>query len=89
MFADDTQPRADLHQHRHMHALWRTAGVTDRDQRLALTAAAIGREVTTSADLTATEADQLIDYMRILDQHGVLAQRAGEYLAAQRAKVSV
>lgn len=35
-------------QHRHMHALWKVAGVTDRDDRLALTSSIVGRPLTTS-----------------------------------------
>lgn len=80
MFADDDQERATQAQHAHMHVYWTKAGVTDRAQRLALTAAGVGREVATSADLTRDEADRLIRYMQLLNRHGVLALRAGEFL---------
>lgn len=68
-------------QHRHMHALWRAAGVTDRGDRLALTTAAVGREIGTSAELTHDEAARLLDYMRSLDAVGLLAERVEEFLA--------
>lgn len=72
-------------QHAHMHVLWAKAGITDRAQRLALTSAAVGREIDTSADLTRREASRLIDYMLYLDAAGALEDRAREYLA-DRAK---
>lgn len=55
---------ADDHQHRHMHALWREAGITDRDERLSYTAVWIGRDVASSKELTAREADLLITKLK-------------------------
>lgn len=60
---------ADDKQHRRMHALWRDAGIADRDERLAYTAEWIGREVESSKELTAGDADRLIakltDWIRV------------------------
>lgn len=52
-------PAKDQH-HRHMHALFRDLGITDRDERLKATAHALGREVTTSKDLSIADAERLI-----------------------------
>lgn len=53
--------KADEKRRRHMHALWRQAGFTDdRDGRLAFTSEILGRDITSSADLTAADADQVI-----------------------------
>jgi phage recombination protein Bet len=52
-------------QHAHMHALWAEAGFADdRDGRLAYTREIIGREITSSSELTGDEADQVIDQLR-------------------------
>jgi hypothetical protein len=67
-------------QHRQMHALWREAGVTDRAARLALTGAAVGRQVGSSDDLTEDEAARLIEYMRQLQRDGVLVDRTAGFL---------
>jgi AAA domain-containing protein len=62
------QPAEDK-QHRHMHALWRQAAITDRDERLAYTTEWLGRQVESSKDLTVSEADRLIsklnDHIRL------------------------
>lgn len=68
-------------QHRRMHALWRTAGVTTRADRLALTTAVTGRAITTSAQLTPAEADRLITYMTELDQAGSLRDTVARWLS--------
>lgn len=70
-------------QHRRMHALWRKAGVTARHDRLALTAAAIGHQVTSSSDLTEFEATLLTRYMARLDDAGVLRSQVEAWLARQ------
>ena len=67
-------------QHRAMHALWREANVTDRADRLALTAAVVGRTVGSSNDLTEAEAEALISYMRQLKAGGTLAAKAAGFL---------
>lgn len=69
-------------QHRAMHALWRQAGVLDRADRLALTGAVVGRELASSNDLTAAEADQVIAYQWRLHDDGRLASTARTYLAS-------
>lgn len=51
-------------QHRRMHALWRELGYpgeANREQRLTITAGLIKREITSSAELTAAEADKVIE----------------------------
>lgn len=69
-------------QHRRMHRLWNQAKVADRDDRLALTAAIVGRPVASSSELTVTEADLVTHYLQRLDDAGVLADKARAYLAA-------
>jgi hypothetical protein len=54
-------------QHKHMHALWRElgyAGDTNRDNRLAVTAKLIGRELASSKDLTHADAAIVIDALK-------------------------
>jgi hypothetical protein len=78
-------------QHRRMHALWRQAGITGvtrRADRLALTAALIGRPITSSNELTVGEADMAIEYMQRLDDEGLLADRVGTWLALRHTKDS-
>lgn len=75
-------------QHRRMHVLWRLAGVTDRAERLALTAKAVGRPLVTSSDLTEREAEVLITYMRGLDDRGALWSTARSWLAAHRGRMA-
>jgi len=71
-------------QHRAMHALWRQAGVTDRADRLALAAAAVGRPLATSNDLTTAETEALLGYMRRLHRAGRLAATVAAFLARPR-----
>ena len=71
-------------QHRRMHVLWRLAGVTDRAERLALTARAVDRDLVTSSDLTEREAEVLITYMQGLDDRGALWGTAQGWLAQYR-----
>jgi len=71
-----------------MHVLWRLAGVTDRAQRLALTARAVGRPLVTSSDLTEREADVLITYMQELDDRAALRDTAQAWLVAYRRAVA-
>jgi hypothetical protein len=46
-----------------MHGLMRRRGIDDRHDRLRLTTAVVGRVVTSSTELTAAEADVLLDYL--------------------------
>jgi hypothetical protein len=68
---------ADERTHRRMHALWRQAGITDRDQRLAFTAEILGHAVTTSRGLTPEDAAKVIDrltsYIRQQEPAGAAA----------------
>lgn len=48
-------------QNRMMHALFNELQITDRDERLQITSRAIGRDVTSSSELTGDEAASLID----------------------------
>lgn len=75
-------------QHRRMHVLWRLAGVTDRADRLALTAALARRPLATSNDLEGWEADRLIGYMQGLDDAGQLHATAQRWLAAHHRAVA-
>jgi phage recombination protein Bet len=61
----DRPGQVTVKQHAHMHALWAEAGFADdRDGRLAYTREIIGREITSSSELTGDEADQVIDQLR-------------------------
>jgi hypothetical protein len=54
-------------QHRHMHALWRELGYhgdENRDQRLTVIRSTIRRDIDSSTELTAAEADQVIARLR-------------------------
>lgn len=68
-------------QTRHMHALWKTGGISDRDERLAITGVLIGRKVASSSDLTAAEADVVIARLREHDKGtGGLYQQMSRWL---------
>lgn len=71
-------------QHRRMHALWRSAEITDRADRLALTGAIVGRRLSTSNALTMAEADRVIEYLTGKDNAGLLAEAAARWLAEHR-----
>lgn len=49
-----------------LHASYDAAGITDRDAKLAFAVDTIGRDITTSNDLTAAEAGQVIDALHTL-----------------------
>lgn len=53
------------HQTKHVMALFGKLGITDRDVRLARTSSIVGREVGSWNDVTADEADQVIDALRL------------------------
>lgn len=52
-----------------MHATFNDVGITDRGERLAFTARAIGRDVATSSDLTRREASRVIEALVELQAH--------------------
>lgn len=70
-----------------MHVLWRSAGVADRADRLALTTAIVGRPLVTSNDLEDWEAAIVVRYMQRMDDRGELAGRAAEWLAHNRPRM--
>ncbi|WP_222870084.1 AAA family ATPase [Actinomadura decatromicini] len=52
-------------QHRHMHVLWKQAGdFEDRVDRLTYTGELVGRQITTSKELTGSDADRVIAGLR-------------------------
>lgn len=53
-------PPVDQKQQRHMHALWKKAGVTEREERLAVTSHLIGHDVASSKELTYADAETVI-----------------------------
>lgn len=57
-------------ENRHMHALFREAEVTDRDDRLKLTSLLLGRDLDTSAGLTGVDAAAIIDALSELKNSG-------------------
>jgi len=67
-------------QHRHMHALWREAGdFEDRVDRLTYTGEIVGRQITTSKELTGAEADRVIAALqRYIDQNTPPAESGEE-----------
>jgi hypothetical protein len=58
-------PLATQAQHRKMHALFREAGITDRDERLAAVGHILGRDLETSKTLTKVEASKVIDIFQV------------------------
>jgi hypothetical protein len=58
--------RSTTAQNRAMHALFREAAVTDRDERLKLTGLLLGRDIDTSAGLTSADASTVIDALNEL-----------------------
>lgn len=77
---DEPQPVTQA-QHKHMHALWNSGGISDREERLAITGVLIGRTVASSSDLTAAEADRVIARLREHDKGtGVLYQQMSRWL---------
>lgn len=59
--ADDPEGPPTAAMNRKMHALFREAGVTDRDDRLAVTSAILGRRINTSDDIVKSDSSRLID----------------------------
>jgi hypothetical protein len=85
------EPLADQKQHAHMHVLWSKAGVEDREERLAVTAHLVGRDIDSSKQLRFAEAELVIERLRSFDAVGKDALFAqidrwlGEYHAAHTA----
>lgn len=68
---DDPPAPVREEQHRHMHALWKSGGIEDRDERLAITSVLLGRldrPVASSKELTAADADTVIAALREVDR---------------------
>lgn len=90
--AEEADQPAEQKQHRHMHLLWKKAGVTEREERLAVTSHLVGRDVESSSQLTYAEAELVIERLRAFDAAGgdALKERVdrwlGEYYAANPAE---
>lgn len=65
---------------RRMHALFRDAGLTDRDDRLTVTGIILGYRLDTSTDLTKSEASRLIDKLEEWSAAGELGDMINEIL---------
>ena len=65
---------------RKMHALFREADITERDDRLRLTGIVIGRDISTSNGLTHAEASSLIDQLEKWNEDGHLADHVAAIL---------
>ena len=59
-------------QNRKMHALFRDAGVTDRDDRLILTSELLGFRIDSSSAMTKSDANRVIDALENADDLGAL-----------------
>lgn len=72
--------KADQRQHRRMHALWREIGLggqDNREKRLARTSEIVGRNVDSSADLLADEAEKVIDVLDAERRAGPVEPQGG------------
>jgi hypothetical protein len=69
----DEPPSAPMN--RKMHAIFNQLGLTNREDRLIITSAIIGTDITTSANLTRNEAARLIDTLEQWTADGVAEQR--------------
>ena len=67
-------------QHKLMWVLWAKAGIRDREQRIMLTSTIIGREITSSRDLTITEGIGIIDRLESGDITELVKQCYSELL---------
>lgn len=67
-------------QNRKMHALFREAEISDRADRLAVTSHILGFQLDTSAHLTLSEANRLIDTMEHWKQEGVTDTKVRDVL---------
>ncbi|MDQ2628391.1 MAG: hypothetical protein M3Y90_15535, partial [Actinomycetota bacterium] len=73
-------PEASAAQNRKMHALFREAQITERADRLAVTSAILGFQLDTSAHLTLSEANTLIDTLERWKQDGVTDTKVRDVL---------
>lgn len=76
--APDEPPTAAMN--RKMHALFRDAGLSDRDDRLTVTSAILGYRLDTSANLTKSEAMRIIETLDGWQQHHELEREVNEIL---------
>lgn len=67
---DPTNTQSSVEQNKMMHALFREADVTDRDERLKLTGLLLGRQLDTSKGLTVADASAIIDALVTLQNAG-------------------
>lgn len=80
--SDQTDEPPTPAMNRKMHALFRDANLTDRDDRLTVTGHILGMELDTSTGLTKTEAGKLIDQLEQWAQAGELGDRCNDVLNA-------
>lgn len=78
--SDEPDGPASAAQNRKMHALFRNADVTERDDRLALTSHILGYRLDTSAGMTVTEASKVIDTLSRWEEHGSTETEVREIL---------
>ncbi|MGV0627180.1 recombination directionality factor [Mycolicibacter minnesotensis] len=76
----DPNDPASTAQNRKMHALFREAEIAERADRLAVTSAILGFQLDTSAHLTLSEANKLIDTMERWKQDGVTDTKVRDIL---------
>lgn len=75
-------------QHKHMHALWKSGEVENREQRLAITGVLVGHPVASSSELTAAEADTVVTRLRDADKGtGALYKACSRWLDEAAAAV--
>ena len=78
--AEAADAPASTAQNRKMHALFREAQISDRADRLAVTSHILGFQLDTSAHLTLSEANRLIDTMERWKQEGVTDTKVRDVL---------
>lgn len=71
------EPASEDH-HKRMHALWREADITDRDERLKFTAEIVGRPIESSSTLTAGEAEQVVSRLQTFIKQNTPPAEQGE-----------
>lgn len=76
----DPNDPASTAQNRKMHALFREAQISERADRLAITSHILGFQLDTSAHLTLSEANKLIDTMERWKQEGVTDSKVRDVL---------
>lgn len=78
--APEADAPASTAQNRKMHALFREAQISDRADRLAVTSHILGFQLDTSAQMTLSEANKLIDTMERWAQEGVTDTKVRDVL---------